>query len=178
MSKKWPSEGLTLPTVRRLEDLLALRGSQDLPLEQLFIVANGGNAEHFLVISLELYNLFNVNIATAWYLRIAEIFRLVELQPSQLQLLLLFLVHAEEEFVLTSQETLPHDARRHRDLEVFPVVHLPVGGVRVNKYLVRLELCLDDCGLPIFGELGMDITPETLVVITMDLEEDRVVFIL
>ena len=128
---KWPPEGLPLPTVCSLQISLAKGRIHYLPTHELFIIANGINAEHLSTASLELNDLFNANVTSAWNFCIAEIFGLIKPQPSKLQMLLFFVVHTEEEFIIASLEALPDHTWSHGYLEILPV-HLLIRRVRVD----------------------------------------------
>ena len=93
-------------------------------------------------IALELDYLLDFDDSVARNSCIAEVVCLPEFQPTQLQILQVLVMLAEEELVLAAKEAFTNDSRSHRDPEVLSV-HLLVRGVK--QKLVGLHLGLDDC---------------------------------
>ena len=93
-------------------------------------------------IALELDYLLDFDDSVARNSCIAEVVCLPKFQPTQLQILQVLVMLAEEELVLAAKEAFTNDSRSHRDPEVLSV-HLLVRGVK--QKLVGLHLGLDDC---------------------------------
>ena len=92
--KEWPPERCELATVRASIILLALAVVQDLPAHELFVVANGCDAEYFLVlaqnrvISIEFDGFLHIHLAAAKNFSVAEVFSLFHLERAKLQVTL------------------------------------------------------------------------------------------